>query len=1688
MRASLPLGHDRGTTVPELVAAAARRAPAAVAVSCGGARLTYGELDSVADRLAAALRYRGVGPEGLVGVCVDRSTELPVVLLAVLKAGAAYLPLDPGYPAARLRFMISDARPALVIATAETRSAVPEHTGVEVLLVQELLESSSIDSPLCPVHQDGLAYVMYTSGSTGEPKGVEVPHRGIVNLVRADYARFAPDEVFLHAAPLAFDASTFEIWGALANGARLAVLPGRFPDPVEIGRTIRDEGVTTAWLTASLFHLMVRERPSDLRPLRQLLAGGDVLSEPVVRSAVECLPGCRIVNGYGPTEATTFSTCHRLDADTTSPVPIGTPITGTTAYVLDHELNRSPSGVPGDLYVGGAGLSRGYRGHPAMTAAKFLPDPFATRPGARMYRTGDRARFRPDGSLEFLGRLDDQVKVRGFRIELGEIEAALRAHPSVDEAVVSTSPDQAGDKRCIGYATSRPDGTVSGAELREHLARRLPAYAVPAVVVVLDRLPMNANGKVDRGSLPPAPPPADGGREPRTAAEELVAGTLAGILGVGRVGVDAGFFELGVDSVQAMRLAARLSPIFRADLSVRDVFAASTVAGLASGLADPPAGGAGGEPIPVAPAETGPVRLSPAQERLWFLDQLGGAAYQVPLVYRLRGRLAVDQLARSFAELVARHESLRTVFDAPDATPRQRAVDPPPVVLRTTDLGGRSPAAGERQWRALVAEETGAPFDLARGPLFRALLVKLGDQDHVLVMTAHHIVVDGWSMAVLRRELAEAYRAHVSGRPCRIPEPPLRYRDFASWDRNRLTEAKAARLIGYWRSALDGVVPLRLPADLPRPAVPSHRGSSYEFTIPAKLLHGLRALARERGVTLFMTALAAFQVLLARYSGQPDICVGAPAAGRDRPELESLIGFFVNTVVFRGDLGGNPTFGELLARTRERALDGYAHQDLPFERLVDALGVPRETNRNPLVQVFFAWQNTPAGDFELPGLDISRIEPGTRGSKFDLTLSLEEVADGLRGFVEYSSDLFLPDTIRRFARHYETVLAAAVRAPDVRISELPLLTPEQRRRADRRSPPVPLVEPSVHGLVARWAGRFPDAVALSGGERQVSYRELEARANRLAGVLVGRGAGPGQVVGVCLGRSLELPVVLLAVLKSGAAYLPLDPGLPGSRLKSMLDDSRPPVVVSTRADSAHLPDEFESGLLLLDLLLDEDTALAPFVPPPGHAHPDALAYVMYTSGSTGDPKGVAVTHRAILQLITGGTHWRLTRDDVLLQLSSPAFDAATLEIWGALGNGARLAVLPPEANAVADTGRVVRQAGVTMLLMVTGLFHEIANDGLGELRDLRRLVVGGDVLSPPLSRRAVAALPGCRIFNAYGPTETTVLCTGHRLGRDTGDTGDTETAVPIGTPLAGVELHVLDPWLNPVLPGVPGELYVGGAGLARGYLRAPAATAARFVANPFGAPGTRLYRTGDRVRFLPDGALDFLGRADHQVKIRGFRVEIEEVEAALRGHEAVRDAVVTVLGDDLATRRLVASVAGPEELSGAELRAYLAARLPGYMLPVRVIVVAELRRTATGKLDRRATAAAEAAMDTADTADTVARAGDPALPLDEVEARVAEIWAEVLGTSRVDPRVSFFDAGGNSLLLARVRGRVRDRFGEDVPLVELFRHPTVLALARHLRGAAAGPSVPERVEDTRRVTARERMNRLRALRTTGTGE
>ncbi|HEY7511066.1 MAG TPA: amino acid adenylation domain-containing protein, partial [Vicinamibacteria bacterium] len=1618
------------------------RTPDAVALAFESATLTYRELDQRANRLAHRLRALGVGPEARVGICMERSLEMVVSLLAVLKAGGAYVPLDPGYPEDRLGFMLADSGVSVLLTQARLAPRLPGHAAAVVAVDAEAdalarLPAINRDGGARP---DNLAYVIYTSGSTGRPKGAMNQHGAVCNrlLWMQEQYRLGPDDRVLQKTPFSFDVSVWEFFWPLMVGARLVIArPEGHRDAAYLARLMADERITTVHFVPSMLRQFLEEpSAAEAAALRRVICSGEALPHDL-QERFFSLMAAELHNLYGPTEAAVDVTCWPCRrGDERHVVPIGRPIANTQAHVLDARLRPVPLGAVGELFLGGVQVGRGYLGRPDLTAERFVPDPCGDRPGARLYRTGDLARWLPDGSVEYLGRVDFQVKVRGFRIELGEVEAALLAHPAVMDAVVVAREDRPGDQRLVAYLV----GPAPAGELRRHLLGRLPEYMVPSAFVTLPALPLSPNGKVDRRALPA---PGDGGLAPRggvlrTPSEEALAAIWEGVLRRAPVGPDDNFFELGGHSLLATQVIAQVRKTLGAELPLRAMFEAPTVRALAARVdaarREEPALPAI-EPVP----RDGPLPLSFAQERLFFLDGLGaGSVYHVPLALRLRGPLDEAALRASLAALVRRHEALRTRVVAEGGRARQVVDDAAGVDLAREDLTGAAGEEREAALRSRVADEVARPFDLARAPLMRARLLRLGEDDHALVLTFHHVVSDAWSLGIVLRELAELYRAHRRGEAAALPPLPVQYADYAAWQRRWLTDAALAEHVDYWRRTLSGVSVLDLPTDRPRTGDPGFAGGCEAVAWPPELLASVRELGRREGATLFMALLAAFQAVLQRWAGQDDVAVGTPIAGRTRSETDGVVGLFVNTLVMRTGLGGDPTFRELLARVRTVALEAYDHQDLPFERLVEELRPERDLDLNPLFQVMFALQNAGTGRVALDDLAVSPADLAVRTTHFDLELHAhEQEGGGLLAAVTYRRDLFDAGTVRRLLGHLGTLLAAAAADPGRRLSALPLLAEAEERQRARWNQTAAVVPPdrTVVDLFAAEAGRAPQALAVAAGGATVTYGELEARANRLARRLRAIGVGREVVVAICAERSIEMVLGALAVVKAGGAYLPLDPSYPAERLAYMLEDSRAPVVLAQEQVRATLPPT-TARVLVLDA---EAAAFTHEDPGPlGHAPAaDDLAYVIYTSGSTGRPKGVALAHHGLLNLaLWHAEAYAVAAADRATQVASPAFDASVWEIWPYLIRGASLHV-PSEETRLSAPRLLswLRDEGITHTFLPTPLAEAVLKEPDVADLPLRWLLTGGD----KLHRVPARALP-FRLVNHYGPTESTVVATCAEVAP--GEPLDP----PIGLPIANTCAHVLDARLRPVPAGVRGELYVGGIGLARGYLGRPDLTAERFVPDPLSAePGARLYRTGDVVRRLADGRLEFLGRADDQVKLRGYRIELGEIESVLGAHPAVGGAAAVVREDD-GTRRLVAYVTprDGQPVPLEHLRSHLRERLPAYMVPSALVVLPALPVSPNGKVDRRALPA---------PAEPGAGRDSYEAPRTPAETVLARVWAEVLRVDPVGIRDNFFELGGDSILSLQVVARAGEA-GLRLSLKQVFQHQTIAELAE-VAGTAA---------------------------------
>ncbi len=1521
-----PAAAGEAVVVTRQVEAAAARYPGAVAVAGAGEHLSYAQLNRRANQLARVLQSHGVVRGSVVAVLLDRSCEMVVAILAALKAGAAYLPIDPGAPADRIAMMIADAGAQVVVTRTALAGAIESSTNIAgrlaLVCVDDDRLAAALDDGNLPAETtaDDLAYIIYTSGSTGRPKGVAVSHRGLTNLVRWHQRAFGvgPADRATQFASHGFDAAVWEIWPYLAAGASVHLPDGDTRlDAVRLRDWIVEQGITVSFIPTELTEqLMALNWPAG-SALRYLLTGADTLR----RYPPEGLP-FRVVNNYGPTECSVVATSGVLPAGVplTRLPSIGTPIDGAAIYILDRHLNPVPIGAAGELHIGGAGVARGYHGRPDLTAEKFIPDPFGREAGARLYRTGDLARFAPDGQIEFVGRSDQQVKIRGFRIEPGEIEVALRSHPAVAEAIAIARSEDGGAARLIAYVMPRGD-VWSVSELIDGLKRTLPPYMVPEAFVRVDAFPLTPNGKIDVRALPDPgdarPALASAFVSPRSPLEEMLAAIWCDLLGLAQVGVRDNFFDLGGHSLLATRLVSRVRDAFGVEVALRDLFETQTVAALSERITAY-RGGAPADAMSIVPvAREGDLPLSPSQRRLWFLTRFGTEQvhYHVVTALRLTGRLDLDAFGRALREIVRRHESLRTTFPSQGGEPVQRiGTDEDLFQLKVVDLEALAPDARERAAAQTIAEERQRPFDIETGPLFRATVIVLGSAEQIFAVSMHHIVADAWSLGVFWDELAQLYRAFTAGQPSPLAALPVQYADYACWQQARMARGSFESEVGYWRTRLADSETLQLRTDRPRPPVQTFNGATVATMVPKALADRLKAMSREHGITPYMLLLAGFKALLHRYSDQDDIVVGTPTAGRNRSEIESLIGFFINTLVLRTDLSNNPSFVELFGRVKQTALDAYAHQDVPFDRLVEELRPERDLSRNPLFQVAFALQNAPSEPLEIPGVTVRAEAQSSDTTRFDIELHLVDRADGLAAVCCYNTELFDRQTIERMLEHYRVLLEAMAVNPRRLIDDVPLVGDDERRAlvaaasaADAQAVPA---TPVVRRFAAR-AERTPDAVAVTCGPESCTYAQLNARANQLAHHLIALGVGSNVLVGLYMDRSLDLIVAILGILKAGGAYVPLDPAYPAERLAFMLEDARAPIVVTTSRLGASLPSG-PSRLVQLDVAREQLASLS-VEDPCGDVPPASVAYVIYTSGSTGRPKGVAVTHANLSRLLTETECWfDFGADDVWTLFHSYAFDFSVWEIWGALAYGGRLVVVPYEVSrSPLAFHELLRRERVTVLNQTPSAFRQLIEaDNLaagGAALALRWVVFGGEALDPqtlePWFARHGDAAP--RLVNMYGITETTVHVTYRPLVRH--DAASARSV--IGRPIPDLQVYVLDRrgQLAPI--GVGGELYVGGAGVAQGYLNRPGLTAERFVPDAIsGVPGARLYRTGDLARRTADGDIEYLGRIDHQVKVRGFRIELGEIETVLLAHPAVRDAVVMRREDREGDARLVAYV------------------------------------------------------------------------------------------------------------------------------------------------------------------------------------
>ncbi|MGP3195798.1 amino acid adenylation domain-containing protein [Serratia marcescens] len=1633
--------HSPTACLHRLFEAQVKRTPEAIAVTYGDDSLTYAELNTQANRWAHRLVQLGVQPDSLVALCAGRGLPMLVGLLGILKAGGAYVPLDPAYSGERLQYILADSAPVLLLADELGRQALGG-CEVPVLALEQPLTGESDDLQDVGVRPAHLAYVIYTSGSTGKPKGVMVEHRQVARLFSATNAWFnfsAADRWCLFHS-FAFDFSVWEIWGAWLYGGQLFIVPQAIARSApDFYHFVCRSGITVLNQTPSAFKAFIQAQAhSEARQqLREIVFGGEML-KPCDLAPWFARPEnrqTRLINMYGITETTVHVTYRPLSAQDTAITtsPIGSRIPDLRLYLLGTDGEPVPMGAIGELYVGGEGVARGYLNRPELTAERFLDDPFNRAPGARMYRTGDLARYLPGGDIEYLGRNDQQVKIRGFRIECGEIEAALATHPAVREAVVDARA-VGDDKRLVAWVVPAADvaeETLAGA-LRQHVSAALPDYMVPSAWVVVAALPLSPNGKLDRRALPePQGAQSQATYEaPQGEHETLLAAIWRELLNVERVGRHDNFFELGGHSLLAVRLTNRLQQM-EWQLPLQVLFANPTLLALAQQLrrtdeALPPI-----EAMPRGAA----LPLSFAQQRLWFLTQLEGLSetYHIPLALSLRGELDLPAWRQSLDALYARHEALRSRFVTVEGQPQAHILPADALPLTVHDLRGRQDA--QSQARQLAQRLTEAPFDLTQGPLVRAALIRLADEEHLFLLTCHHIISDGWSTGILLRDLGALYGALRRGDADPLPPLTLQYADYAAWQRRYLTPERLAAQAQYWRETLsDAPALLTLPTDRPRPTVQSFSGGEVPIAIDAELTQALRQFSRQHGGTLFMTVLAAWSLVLARMAGQQELVIGTPEANRGRLETESLVGFFVSTLALRIDLRDDPDLPTLIARIRHAVLAARENRDLPFEQVVELVNPPRHLGYTPLFQVMLAWQDGSVRDISLPGLQAESAELGYQIAKYDLTLDLAERDEQISGTLNFATALFDRATAERYGVYLVQVLRAMATNATQPASHLDLLPAAERELllyGWNRTAEVYPAQSCAHVLFEQWVQRTPDAVAVVNDRDSLSYAQLNAHANQLAHQLIAQGVRPGDRVATSLERSVSLVIAQLAILKAGAAYVPLDPHLPVARQAWIIGDSGASLILCDRDIDREIAGEI--ACLRIDRLRQNPTH-DPAVPRAG----GAPAYIMYTSGSTGTPKGVMVTHQGILRLAINNRFASFERGDRFAFAANPAFDASTLEMWGALLNGASLAIIAPEVLTEAEAlAAALARQGINVLFLTTSLFNQYAHSIAATLAQLKYLLSGGEAADPHAFARMLKEAGPVRLINAYGPTECTVFATTATIERV-----DPWQRLPIGRPIGNTRIYLLDEHGQPVPLGATGEIYIAGPGVALGYLNRAELTAERFLADPFN-PGERMYRTGDLARYLPDGNIDYLGRNDRQVKIRGFRIECGEIEARVAGHPAVREAVVDVLGE-ADNKRLVAWVVPEADAArqtlAVTLRQYLAGMLPEFMLPAAWVALDTLPLTPNGKLDRRALPEPQ---EDAYVREVYAE------PEGELETLLAGIWRELLGIERVGRHDNFFELGGHSLLAVKLMAQLR-RVGLSAGVQTLFTAPTLSTLAQTL--------------------------------------
>jgi amino acid adenylation domain-containing protein len=1629
-------------TIVELFNQQALLTPNNIAVIFGDEELTYEELQQRSNALANYLIENGTSPGTNIGLLSYRGIEMIIGMFGILKAGCAYVPFNTEYPAERLGFIIADAGIRQIVYTSHELLQSIGLDSFDCIHVNDSIAASS-QSPNISMPADSCAYIMFTSGTTGRPKGIAVSQRNIIKLVYdAGPISVKPTDRILQWSNYSFDGSTYDIYSSLLKGAAICMIKDNQAADVDaLSKCILEQNITVCFITTALFNTFIDVHPEALKGLRKILFGGEMVSVSHVKKALSMLGQDKIVHVYGPTETTVYASSYAINhVPAGTSIPIGKPLSNTSFFVLNNDHQLVPVGVPGELFIGGAGVSLGYINNTALTAEKFIQNPFTKNSNDRLYRSGDIVRWLLEGDIEYLGRIDDQVKIRGFRIELGEIESVLQGCDLVRHAAVIAKTDTEGTKRLVGYVVA--NGIFDKQAIQNYLSNKLPEYMVPALLVEMESLPLNTNGKIDRKALPDPDTDTLSSNQfvaPGNNTEKILAGIWQDLLGLDEIGIHDNFFEIGGDSLLAIRVVSAIRKQLEIEMPIGYLFEHQTIASLAKQAAAL----AGEAILPAIVTATRPeqIPLSFSQERLWFIDRLEGTIqYHIPTVIRLKGELNSKALEHALQSVINRHEVLRTVFLEKDGEAYQSIKDkaawPLPVIDGELYFDDRE---GLQQ---LVQKIVLAPFDLSKDNMLRAALIQLQEQEHVLVVTLHHIASDGWSRSILVKEVVESYSAFNEERDAVLTPLPIQYADFAIWQRNYLQGTVLDKKMAWWQQQLQGIEPLEMPTDFPRPAVQSSRGASMGFAFDRELSAALQQLSQQQGTTLFMTLLSALKVLLYRYTSQEDICVGTGIAGRQQQEVEGLIGFFINTLALRTSVNPDQNFNALLQQVRTTTLKAYDHQEVPFEKVVDAVIQKRDRSRNPLFQVMFVLQNTP----DVPNLQLGKLQLNMEGverttAQFDLSFSITEFTEGLSGSLEYNTDLYTKETIERLLGHFHRLVITIINEPQKKISELTFMSVDEVEQVlvgFNANETIYPADKTITTLFEEQVAATPDAIAIVFEGQQLTYGLLNKRANRLAHYLQAKGLKAASMAAISMDRSIDMMVAILGVLKAGGAYVPIDIEYPSERIRFMLEDTNASILLTNNNCKQKLPVSGQVEIICLDSdgqEIDKESAGNPV----SSITPESLAYIIYTSGSTGKPKGVMVTQQNVVSLVKGVDYVVLTNNDILLSTGSSSFDATTLEYWGMLLNGGRLVLCSEQVlldNQLLKT--VINNNKVNRMWFTAGWFNQLVEADITLFENLTTALVGGEKLSEHHIERLRQAYPAIEIINGYGPTENTTFSLTYRITEKV-----ISQAIPVGRPLNNRSALILDKNQQPVPVGVSGEICLSGAGLSRGYLNQLQLTAEKFVPHPFSKlANTRMYKTGDIGRWLPGGNIEYLGRVDEQVKIRGYRIELGEIEKVLQETSLVSQAVVIAWQDHTGNKMLVGYIVPSGLYNKNELNIWLQAKLPAYMIPAIWIELENLPLTPNGKIDRKALP---------DPVVTTLLTGGNTAPVTELQSKLVSIWQQILPVDRIGITDNFFELGGHSLLAMRLLSAVRKELRADIAVKDLFAYPTIAALATFLQ-------------------------------------